>query len=141
MADDLLDLAGGNHRLASVLRGQLATLSSGPDAVLREMADAVLKGELAVRDATHSDIYGSAIGVAFGTFWTAYQAMTPEARTELAEPGHQHLADEGWTRRRLPHRSIIESLQYRRRKAAIWATATSAASNSASFRGKLCTSP
>lgn len=91
MTDDLTDVAGGDSPREQVLRSHLAQLAAGNDATLREMARAVLAGELRLRDAALSDAYGPAFGDAFGTFWTHYRNLTPEERDQLSAVGRHHL--------------------------------------------------
>ena len=68
MTDDLTDIAGGDPRRARLLRDHLTRLTQAPDQRLREMANAVLKDDISLREATRSDAFSSAIGEAFGAF-------------------------------------------------------------------------
>ena len=83
MADQLLDLAGGNHRLADVLRQHLEHLAEHGDDMLREMASAVLHDDAPLRELALSDAYGTALGQAFNRFWDHYQTFSAEERQEL----------------------------------------------------------
>ncbi len=55
------------------------------------MAEAVLNGEVSLRQASQCDTYSAAIGDAFNTFWTTYQEMSPEERAELTGQGYEHI--------------------------------------------------
>lgn len=91
MTNDFSDITGGDTRRGRVLEDNLNQLANGRDPLLREMAKAVLDGELRLRDATQSDTYGSALSEAFVTFWTKYEDMSPEERAELAGLGCQYI--------------------------------------------------
>jgi len=88
MSDDLTDITGGDPRRARVLRDHLTYLADAPDPRLREMAQAVLNGDVSLRQATMSDGYSDA----FGTFWTAYQDTSPDERAELAAKSQRHIS-------------------------------------------------
>jgi hypothetical protein len=75
--DFLGDVAGRDSRRVHGLRCALEVLARGPDGPLRELARAVLKGELSLRDAALSDVYGERLGAAFDAFWTRYRVLAP----------------------------------------------------------------
>jgi hypothetical protein len=91
MTDDLTDIAGGDLRRARLLRDHLTQLTHASDPRLREMAKAVLNGEVSLRQASRSETYSAAISDAFNTFWTTYQEMSPEERAELTGQGYEHI--------------------------------------------------
>jgi hypothetical protein len=91
MNDDISEIVGGDAHRAKVLREQLSLLAKGSNPMLREMATGVLNGDLGLRDAAASDVYGDAIGSTFNTFWTKYQDMTPEERTDLIGQGYDYI--------------------------------------------------
>ena len=86
MADELLDMAGGNRRSADLLRRNLTDLADSDNGKLGEMAQAVLEGA-SLRELALSDTYGAEIGPAFGAFWDHYRAMSSEDRAELERRG------------------------------------------------------
>jgi hypothetical protein len=88
---DLGDIAAGDEGRARALREILVQLEGSSHAELREMARAVLDGELTLREAALSDAYGPALGQAFGAFWTRYCEMSPEERTHLASRAQDYL--------------------------------------------------
>ena len=80
MPESLSEVAGHDPRRIHNLYSCLKTLAQGPAERLREMAHAVLKGELSLRDAALSDTYGTCLGQAFEGFWVWYQDLGPEER-------------------------------------------------------------
>jgi len=84
---DLSDIAGGDPRRAERLRQSLAHLAASDNELLREMARAVLDGDLGLREAAASQVYGKALAGSFSTFWSEYQELTPEEQTALRERG------------------------------------------------------
>ncbi len=91
MHDSVYDIAGGDPRIAKLLRLSLAKLAAGPDGSLKEMADGVLDGNVDLRHAAMSGTYGSEIGTAFNRFWTDYQHLEPADRDQLAADAQQQL--------------------------------------------------
>jgi hypothetical protein len=83
MHDSAYEVAGDDPRIAKHLRLSLEKLAKGPKGLLQEMADGVLKGEVNLRDAANSDVYGEALGSAFGKFWTYYEQLDELERDEL----------------------------------------------------------
>ncbi|HWG97777.1 MAG TPA: hypothetical protein VNV66_00250 [Pilimelia sp.] len=88
--DSVTDVAGGDPRLAAVLRAHLRRLAEGPPGPLREMAEGVLRGEVDLRQAAHSQAYGAELGAAFRRFWSDYQAMSQRERDQLVERTREH---------------------------------------------------
>ncbi|MEU7905887.1 hypothetical protein [Actinoplanes sp. NPDC049118] len=91
MADEILDIAHGNRRLAAEIERTLAELAKNGSEVMREMATAVLKGEISLREVASSSTYGDEVAAGLDKFWKQYQAMSPEERTELEETGRESL--------------------------------------------------
>jgi len=91
MTNELAELSGGDIGRSKALYDNLSRLAKEPDGFLREMANAVLKGEISLRDATSSDLYGSELINRFQGFWATYQQMTPEEREQLVARGQQDL--------------------------------------------------
>jgi hypothetical protein len=91
MNPELLDIAGGDTYRARAIHKLLTTIADGPDPALREMASGVLKGDLDLREAADSQIYGDAIAHSFGTFWQRYQDLDPEEQQALLAEGHQFI--------------------------------------------------
>jgi hypothetical protein len=91
VADDLLDIARGDQRLADMLRKHLAQLADNGNDKLREMARSVLNDGHPLRDLALSATYGDELGAAFDTFWTKYQSMSPDEQTELQDLGRSHV--------------------------------------------------
>jgi hypothetical protein len=87
------DLTTGDDARCTVLRDNLARLAAGPEGLLREMAHAVLAGDIPLRDATASDTYGTELTKPFQQFWTTYQNMTPEERDQLIASGEEQLGN------------------------------------------------
>ncbi|MFV2104640.1 hypothetical protein [Micromonospora sp. LOL_024] len=81
---DLADIAGDDPRRLHALRDSLHQLADSPHRELRELARAVLDGEITLRAAVLSSAYAPALGEAFDRFWSHYQQLTPEERQELA---------------------------------------------------------
>ncbi|MFI5933879.1 hypothetical protein [Actinoplanes sp. NPDC051494] len=91
MADELLDIARGDPRLAAAIEKMLSDLADNGSDLMREMARGILDGE-SLRHAATSSAYGDEVSAAFGDFWKRYQEMTPEKHTEFEEIGREHLA-------------------------------------------------
>lgn len=89
--DAIEDLVGGDQRKAQYIRMCLQRLSRGPQGALREMARSVLRGEIDLRSAANTQVYGSELGTAFGRFWSRYQAATPEARQQVIDRAQTYL--------------------------------------------------
>jgi len=83
MTESVSDVARHDPRRIHDLYLCLETLAQGPAERLREMANAVLKGELSLRDAALSDAYGTCLGQAFEGFWIWYQDLGPEEREAM----------------------------------------------------------
>ncbi|MFI7606881.1 hypothetical protein ACIBTV_17305 [Micromonospora sp. NPDC049366] len=83
---DLHDIAGGDERRARELHDALLRLADGKNPLLREMSEAVINGELALRDAVASDTYASQFAEPFKAFWSQYQELTEADRDQLPEP-------------------------------------------------------
>ena len=73
MTDEILDMVGGNSRLAHAVR---------------EMASAVLDGA-SLRELALGETYGREIGSAFDAFWDHYQSMSDVERADLEEGARQ----------------------------------------------------
>ncbi|SCE99171.1 hypothetical protein [Micromonospora chokoriensis] len=80
---DLSDITNGDPRRLRGLRDNLDRLANSPQPELREMARAVLDGELTLRTAALSSAYAPALGDAFNEFWTYYSQLSPHGRSEL----------------------------------------------------------
>ena len=91
MHDSAYDLAGGDPRKTKLLRGSLQKLADGPDGVLKEMAEGVLRGDLDLREAAMSDVYGPDLGAAFDRFSTYYTELDQEERDQLAATTERQL--------------------------------------------------
>lgn len=91
MTDELTDIAGGDPRRAQVLRDCLTQFADGPESELRDMARAVLNGEIQLREAARSSTYGAAMGESFETFWARYRQLSPEERADLEASGREYL--------------------------------------------------
>jgi hypothetical protein len=91
MNPDILETAGGDTYRARALHRLLSTLADGPDPVLREMARGVLQGDLGLRDAAASPVYGDAIADRFDTFWRHHQNLTPDEHQALLADGHRFI--------------------------------------------------
>ncbi len=91
MSDDLADVAGHDPRRERGLRSYLEQLSESRNDTLREMACAVLTGELSLRRVALSDAYSAELGEAFDTFWARYQCMNAHERDQLTTLGKDHL--------------------------------------------------
>ena len=89
--DTLYQVAGDDPRIAKFLRTSLTRLADGPDGPLREMAGAVLRGDLDLRQAALSDAYGAELGTAFHRFWSDYQGMEPADRDRAVQQAEEHL--------------------------------------------------
>jgi hypothetical protein len=83
MHDSVYDVAGDDPRIAKLLRASLTKLAQGPDGLLREMAEGVMNGQVNLRDAARSDVYGEELGLAFGRFWTYFEELDESERDEL----------------------------------------------------------
>lgn len=66
-----------------LLRASLQELADGPDGLLKEMAEGVLRGEVDLREAAMSDSYGPELGKAFDRFATYYTDLDQAERDEL----------------------------------------------------------
>jgi hypothetical protein len=80
---DLTDIAGDDPRRLRALRDSLSQLAESPQPELRELAQAVLNGEVTLRSAALSSAYAHPLDDAFGSFWTYYNQLTPDERSEL----------------------------------------------------------
>jgi hypothetical protein len=90
MHDSAYDIAGTDPRKAKLLRASLQKLADGPDGLLKEMAEGVLRGEIDLRQAAMSDTYGPELGNAFDRFATYYTALDQSQRDLLvATTEHQ----------------------------------------------------
>ena len=83
---DLHDITGGDEPRTRELHDALVRLADGTNPLLREMAAAVLNGELGLREAVASDTYASQLTEPFKGFWTQYQEQTAGEREHLPEP-------------------------------------------------------
>lgn len=90
MADELLDIAHGNPRLAAELEKMLHTLARNGSDLMREMAQGVLDGG-SLRQAAVSSTYGDEVTAAFSQFWDKYQSLSAEERIELETAGRELL--------------------------------------------------
>ncbi|OJF10844.1 hypothetical protein [Couchioplanes caeruleus] len=91
MNPEILDMAGGDSYRARAIDRLLASIADGPNAVLREMASGVRKGDLSLRDAASSSIYSEALADQFDTFWQRYQTLTAEEQQDLLAEGHRFI--------------------------------------------------
>ena len=91
MHDSAYDIAGEDPRKAKLLRASLQKLADGPDGLLKEMADGVLRGEIDLREAAASDVYGPEIGAAFDRFSTYYSALDQSERDALIANAERQL--------------------------------------------------
>ncbi|WP_422744952.1 hypothetical protein ACN27B_11975 [Micromonospora sp. WMMD754] len=80
---DITDIASNDPRRMKALRDSLDRLADSPQPELREMARAVLNGNITLRTAALTSAYGPALSDAFGTFWTYYSQLAPEERQQL----------------------------------------------------------
>lgn len=80
---DLDDVAGGDPHRLRALRDSLSQLADSPKRELRELARAVLTGEIDLRTAALSSAYAPALSDAFDTFWTHYSKLSSGERSEL----------------------------------------------------------
>ena len=90
MHDSVYEMAG-DPRIAKALRLGLERIADGPDGPLKEMAEGVLAGNLDLREAASSEVYGEALGVAAGRFWTGYEQVGEDERTELIRRAESRL--------------------------------------------------
>lgn len=88
---DLDDIAGGDEHRAKALRDGLHQLTNGRSSLLREMASAVLNGEISLREAVASTTYSEELKQPFQSFCAQYDQMSLEAREQLAAKGHSRL--------------------------------------------------
>ncbi|RAO23113.1 hypothetical protein [Micromonospora noduli] len=88
---DLSDIASDDPRRLRSLHDSLDRLANSPQPELREMARAVLDGEITLRTAALSGAYAPALGAAFDGFWTYYRQLTPEERSSLEAGGYDDL--------------------------------------------------
>jgi hypothetical protein len=91
MHDSAYDIAGGDPRKAKLLRVSLQKLADGPDGVLKEMAEGVLRSELDLRDAAMSEVYGPELGTAFDQFSTYYTELDQQQRDQLVATTRRQL--------------------------------------------------
>ncbi|SCG69563.1 hypothetical protein [Micromonospora zamorensis] len=88
---DLSDIADGDPRRLRSLRDSLDRLANSPQPELREMARAVLDGEVPLRMAALSGAYAPALGDAFDSFWTYYSQLSPDERSEFEASAYTYL--------------------------------------------------
>jgi hypothetical protein len=93
MADEYLDIAHGDARLAEALRQIMSGLAANGTGMLREMATDVINGG-SLRAAFFSGVYADEIEARFQDFWTEYQQMPAEKRAQLRGQAQQFLAGE-----------------------------------------------
>jgi hypothetical protein len=91
MSDEILDIAGGNPRLADQIRELLHTLQDHENAKIREIARDALNGA-SLRQMAASSVYGDDVGTALDAFWHTYQQMTPEQQAELEKTGREYVS-------------------------------------------------
>src|SRR5690349_7756405 len=91
MHDSAYDVAGGDPRKAKLLRVSLQKLADGPDGVLKEMAEGVLRDEVDLREAAMSDAYGPELGTAFDQFSTYYTELDRQQRDQLVATTQRQL--------------------------------------------------
>jgi hypothetical protein len=90
MHDSVYEIAGDDPRKAKLLRASLEKLADGPDDLLKEMARGVLGGDLDLREAATSQVYGDQLGVAFDKFSAYYTDLDQHERDQLvATAGRQ----------------------------------------------------
>ncbi|MEU4782813.1 hypothetical protein [Micromonospora sp. NPDC023633] len=88
---DLADIAGNDPRRLRALHDSLNQLANSPQRELRELAHAVLNGEVTLRTAALSSAYAPAMDEAFDSFWTYYNQLTPDERNELEASAYNDL--------------------------------------------------
>jgi hypothetical protein len=93
MHDSAYEIAGDDPRMAKVLRASLQKLADGPDGLLKEMAEGVLRGEVDLRQAAMSDAYGQELGDAFDRFSTYYTDLDQAERDRLVADTEGQLDD------------------------------------------------
>ena len=85
------DVAGSDPRKSELLRKSLEKLAGGLDGVLKEMAEGVLRGELNLREAAMSDVYGAELGVVFDQFAAYYAKLDQQERDHLVVTAERQL--------------------------------------------------
>jgi hypothetical protein len=80
MNDELLDIAGGNQRMARFLQEALTHMAEGKNDLLSEMANAVLHDKASLRELASSEIYGTELGSAFDRSWEEIQSLSQDER-------------------------------------------------------------
>ncbi|MER7455648.1 hypothetical protein [Micromonospora sp. NPDC126480] len=88
---DLADIAGNDPRRLRALGDCLNQLADSPQRELRELAHAVLNGEITLRTAALSSVYATALSDAFDRFWTHYSELTLDERSELEASAYSDL--------------------------------------------------
>lgn len=91
MHDSVYDIAGDDPRMAKLLRTSLQQLADGPDGLLKEMADGVLGGELDLREAAMSSVYGPELGAALDQFTFYYRELDQQDRDQLVTTTQRQL--------------------------------------------------
>jgi hypothetical protein len=91
MADEYLDIAHGDTRLANALRRIIVGLADDGTEILREMARDILDGG-SLRAAFFSGVYAEEIEAPFRRFWTTSQDMSAEEREQLRTRAREYLA-------------------------------------------------
>jgi hypothetical protein len=96
MTDSIRDVAR-DPRKAKLLRASLQRLADGPDGLLKEMAESVLRGEVSLREAALSNVYGPELGAAFSRFSTYYDKLDEAERERLVATAERQLYDDAST--------------------------------------------
>jgi hypothetical protein len=105
---EIMDVAGQDPARAVVLSLSLRRLATGASGeLLAEMAQAVLSGQVSLRQAAASQVYGDAFAKGFSRFWARYERMTESERRRAIEKGNAQLRQ---IRARLAARGIKPNL-------------------------------
>jgi hypothetical protein len=91
MHDSVYEIAGDDPRMAKLLRTSMQQLADGPDGLLKEMAEGVLRGDLDLREAAMSTVYGPELGKAFDQFTSYYTELDEQDRVHLVATTQRQL--------------------------------------------------
>ncbi|GAB7036562.1 MULTISPECIES: hypothetical protein [Catenuloplanes] len=92
MHDSAYELAG-DRRMTKAVRLLLEKLAAGTDGTLKEMAEGVLAGNLDLREAAHSSIYGDALSAATEPALRRCAEMDEDERRALVRRTEAELED------------------------------------------------
>jgi hypothetical protein len=90
VADEYLDIANGDVRIANALRRIILNLAENGTGMLQEMARDVVNGG-SLRAALFSGVYAEELDGPFRNFWSAYQDMSVDEREELQAETRKYL--------------------------------------------------